>query len=100
MADDRTTSKLGSIQLSYERPLPDEHLKGLEDMIRQAGLEIHDSRRYITQRPNRTDHVVEIIANYEDLTFEEWGDLTDLVREKYFLPKELGNYGHLMRKLI
>jgi len=100
MADDRTTSKLGSIQLSYEQPLPDEHLKGLEDMIRQAGLEIHESRRYVKERPNRTDQMVEIIANYEDMTLEEWSDLLDRIRENYCLPKALGHYGYNMRKLM
>lgn len=100
MAHERSTNALGSIKLSYERPLSDEHLQGLENMISQAGLQIHESRRYITEQTDRTDHVVEVIANYEDMTFEQWSGLVDRVRENYFLPKELGNYGYAMRKLM
>ena len=100
MAQERSINALGSIKLSYERPLSDEHLQGLEDIIRQADLQIYESRRYITEQTDRTDHVVEVIANYEDMTLEQWSDLVDRVRENYFLPKELGNYGYVVRKLI
>lgn len=94
------TNVLGSIKLWYEQPLSAEHLQGLEDMIRQAGLQIYESRRYITEQTDRTEHVVEIIANYEDMTFEQWNDLIERVREDYFLPKGTGSYGYGMRKSI
>ena len=57
-----------------------EHLQDLEDMIRQAGLQIHDCRRYTVEQTCGTDHVVDVIANYEDLTLEQWGDLIEQIR--------------------
>ena len=100
MPQERPTNNLGFIKLSFDQPLAAEHLQDLEDMIRQAGLQIHESRRYIEEHADIIKHVVEVIANYEDMSLEQWSELTSRVREKYFLSKELGNIGYHMRKLM
>jgi hypothetical protein len=99
MALECQTEGLGSIQLSYEDPLLDEHLEDLEGMIRQAGLQIHECRRYMTEQPDSgTDHVVEIFANYESLSLDQWSDLVNLVEQTYFDPSFLGCVGYKLRK--
>ena len=98
MAQEFPTIGLGSIKLSYEYPLPAEYLQEIEDMITQAGVQIQDSRRYVTQLPDSTRHVVEIIANYDILTLDQWSDLTGPIAENYCWPIALGNNGYDMRK--
>jgi hypothetical protein len=44
--------------------------------------------------------VVEIIASYDDLTLDQWSDLTDVIAETYCWPIALGNKGYDMRKRI
>jgi hypothetical protein len=100
MAQHSSTKALGSIKLSYEEPLSAEYLQEIEDMVTQAGLQIQDSRRYITQLPDSTSHVVEIIASYDDLTLDQWSDLTGVIAETYCWPIALGNKGYDMRKRI
>lgn len=65
------TNSLGLIKFSYEQPLCDDKIAELEDTIKQAGLEIHETRRYTEQQPRAIVHVVAVIANYDDMTFEE-----------------------------
>jgi hypothetical protein len=77
MARGIATNALGSVKLSYEQLLSDEHLQGVQDVIRQAGLLTHDCRRFVTRPVERIDHVVEVLANYEDLTLDQWSNLTD-----------------------
>ena len=100
MAHDLAPNALGSIKLSYEQPLSDEHLQAIEDMIRHAGLQVHDSRRFTAQQPDRTDHVVEIIANYDDMTMDDWSDLTEAITKTYCWPTAMGKWSHNMRKRI
>jgi hypothetical protein len=98
MSQELAPNALGSIKLSYEQPLSDEHLQGVQDLIRQAGLQIQDSRRYTVQLRDRVNHVVEIIANYEDMTLEQWSDLTDSIVQTYCWPAALRYKGYDMRK--
>ena len=100
MAHEYHTDSLGSIQLSYENPLLDEHLEDLEDMIRQAGLQIHECCRYTTEQAGGTDHVVEIFANFEDLSLVQWTSLVNLVKQSYFDPPFLGSAGYKFRKRV
>lgn len=100
MAQENPASSLGSMQLFYERPLSSEHIRDLEDMVRQSGLQIHDCRRYTMQQADRTDHVVEIIANYDNLTADQWSDLVGLVKETYHDPLSLSGVAYNMRKRI
>jgi hypothetical protein len=100
MANEHIKSALGSIKLSYEHPLSAEHLQGIEDLIRQAGLQIQASHRYTAQLSERVDHAVEIIANYEDMTLEQWSDLTDSIVQTYCWPPALRYKGYDMRKRI
>jgi hypothetical protein len=101
MANEHQEDALGSIQLSYEDPLLDEHLEDLENMIKQTGLQIHECRRYITEQPDSsTDHVVEIFANYESLSLDQWSGLVNLVKQTYFDPGFLGCVGYKFRKRL
>lgn len=100
MARDLDPNALGFIRLSYEQPLPDEHLRGVEDMIRQTGLEILNCRRYTEQPDNQIDHVVEIIANYNDIPLEIWSDLLESITKTYCWPYEMGTRGYHMRQTI
>lgn len=98
MAHEYYTDSLGSIQLSYENPLLEEHLQDLKDMIRQASLQIHECRRYTTEQAGGTDHVVKILANFEDLSLDQWSSLVNLVKHNYFDPPFLGSAGYRFRK--
>jgi len=100
MARDLITNTLGSIKLSYEQPLSDEHLQGVEQTIRQAGLTIHICRRYIAQPAARIDYVVEIIANYDDLPSDQWSELIDSITKTYCWPIGMGTRGCDMRQRI
>jgi hypothetical protein len=100
MTRDLVTTTLGSIKLSYEQPLSDEHLQGVEDMIRQAGLTIYDCRRYTAQPAERIDYVVEIIANYDDLPSDQWSELIDSITKTYCWPVDMGTRGCDMRLRI
>jgi hypothetical protein len=100
MARDLTTNTLGSIKLSYEQPLSDEHLQGVEAIIIQAGLTIYDCRRYTAQPAARIDYVVEIIANYDDLSSDQWSELIDSITKTYCWPIGMGTRGCDMRQRI
>lgn len=100
MAHELAPIAMGSIKLSYEQPLSDEHLQAVQDFIRHDALQIQDSRRYSVRLPDRIDHVVEIIANYEDMTLEQWSDLTDSVVQTYCWPHALRYRGYDMQKRI
>lgn len=100
MADELAPNRLGSIRLSYEQPLPDEHLKGIEDMIRQAGLQIQNFRRFTAQRLDRTDHMVEIIANYDDMASDDWSDLIESIVQTYCWSAVVCGNSYNMRKRI
>ena len=95
-----TTPARGSIKLSYARPLPDEQVQALEEAIRQAGLDIQECRRYTDEQPDRIDHVVEIIAVYDQLTSDEWSDLLGLVVQTFCEPPSLGNNVWAARKTM
>ena len=99
MARDLTLNALGFIRLSYEQPLSDEHLQGVEDMIRQTGLEILNCRRYTEQPGDPIDHVVEIIANYDDIPLDRWNDLLESITMTYCWPFETLR-GYHMRQTI
>jgi hypothetical protein len=94
------TPTLGSIKLSYARPLPDEQVQKLEETIRQAGLDTQECRRYKEEQPGRIDHVVEIIAVNDRLTQDEWSDLLSLVVQTYCEPASLGNNVWSARKMM
>jgi hypothetical protein len=95
-----TTPATGSIKLSYAQHLPDEQVQELEATIRQAGLDIQERRRYKEDQPGRIDHVVEIIAIYDRLTWDEWSNLVDLVVQTYCYPPSLGNNVWSARKTM
>lgn len=94
------TDAPGSIKLSYARPLPDEQVQDLETTIRQAGVQIHERRRYAEEQPGRIDQVVEIIATYTQLTSHEWSNLVGLVVKTYYDPPALGCVLYSARKMI
>jgi hypothetical protein len=100
MVRDLVTTTLGSIKLSYEQPLSDEYVQGVEDMIRQAGLTIYDCRRNTAQPAERIDYVVEIIANYDDLPSDQWSELIDSIKKTYCWPVGMGIRGCDMRQRI
>lgn len=85
-----TSSPLGSIKLSFSQRLSDKKLAELEKTIKQAGLDDHETRRYICENSGRLDHVVEVIARYENLSSEEWRDLCDKVLETHYHPVDSG----------
>ena len=95
-----TTPAPGSIKLSYAQPLPDEQVQELEDVIRKAGLDIQECRRYTEEQPGRIDHVAEIIAVYNQLTSGEWSDLLGLVVQTFCEPPSLGNNVWAARKMM
>jgi hypothetical protein len=95
-----TTPAPGSIKLSYAQRLPEEQVQELEEIIRQAGLDIQERRRYEEEQPGRIDHVVEIIAIFDQLTSDEWSNLVDLVVQTYCRPPSLGNNVWSARKTM
>lgn len=102
MVDSRSTTPtlLGSIKLSYSQPLSDDKVAELEQNIVQAGLKNHQVRRYTCEVFGRLDHVVEIVARYDDLSSEEWSDLCEKVVETYYYPPELGSVLYQMWKKL
>jgi len=94
------TDALGSIKLSYAQPLPDEQVQELETVIRKAGVQIHERRRYAEEQPGRIDQVVEIIVAYNQLTSHEWSSLVGLVVKTYYDPPALGCVLYSARKMI
>jgi len=69
-------------------------------MIRQAGLQIHESCRYTTEQAGGTDHVVEIFANLKDLSLDQWSSLINLAKQSYFDLPFLGSAGYRFRKRL
>jgi hypothetical protein len=95
-----TTCKPGSIKLSYTKVLPDEQVQDIETIIRQAGVEIHECRRYAENQSDRIDQVVEIIAAYDQLTSDEWSSLVGSVVQAYYDPPALSGTVWSARKMI
>lgn len=91
-----TTTSLGLIKFSHEQPLCDDKVAELEDTIKQAGLEIHETRCYTEQQPPAIVHVVAVIANYDDMSFEEWSVLTEKLFDSYGWYSGLGLIGYKM----
>ena len=100
MSYELSPNALSFIKLSYEQHLSDERLKGVEDKIRQAGLQIRYIRRFTAQQLNSIDRVVEIIANYDDMLLDDWSDLTDSIVQTHCWSAGLGSTVYNMRKRI
>lgn len=84
----------GRIQLGSLTPIPPEVLADMVSRVEQAGLEVVRTRTFIQQQPDSMEYIVEVVAQYDALTADEYGSLFGSILDDYWAggAKEISSY--------